>query len=102
MHLTQKQIELLQVIGSKNNDGTEVDLDQIIERVSWHPKKDALQFSIRALMAHGLIKRLDSEKRRGRSHRLIALTDLGLHFAASASRSYISTVEEDELLQDFA
>ena len=57
MHLTTKQIELLTTIGRRNPDGAAVDLDQLIERLSYQPSKQSIQFSIRALIAHGLMQK---------------------------------------------
>jgi DNA-binding MarR family transcriptional regulator len=77
MHLTVKQIELLRVIGTGNEDGSACDLDQIIERINYETTKASIQFSIRALIKHGLIHKLGSEKRRGRRHVMIGITPAG-------------------------
>ena len=101
MHLTTKQIELIRVISEGNPDGSPVDMDQILERLAYKPTKESLQFSIRALVAHGLIEKLPGEKRRGRSRRLIGITPLGRHFGVvSRSASYVSSVEDDELMRE--
>lgn len=80
MHLTAKQIELLQIIKNANPDGTLVDLDQLIERTTYAPSKQSMQFSVRALIARGLIKKAGQEKRRERSRILFEIEPLGLHF----------------------
>ncbi len=101
MHLTQKQIDLLSVIARGNEDGTSCDLDQIVERCAHHPSKQSLQFSLRALINHGLIERQGTERRRNAKRRLIGITPLGQHFAAAHVRSRASivvSVEEDEFL----
>lgn len=80
MHLTVKQIELLRVIGAKNPDGAPTDLDQVLERLSYETTKASLQFSIRALIKHGLIEKGGTEKRRGRQRVLICITASGAAF----------------------
>jgi DNA-binding MarR family transcriptional regulator len=103
MHLTAKQIELLSVIGKRNEDGGATDLDQILERLSYKPTKQSLQFSIRALIAHGLIQKDAPEKRRGRTRTLISLTKQGQTMMGSAkpSPAFVET-EADDLLSDIA
>lgn len=81
MHLTDKQLAIMQVIVNKNEDGSCTDLDQILERLSYKTSKASLQFSIRALAAHGLIrKEPEWEKRRGRKRVLIRATGLAADF----------------------
>lgn len=97
MYLTQKQVEVLRVIAAGNTDGTDADLDEILERVSYKPTKQAIQFSIRALIEHGLIEKTGAEKRRGRKRVLITATALGKHFAAANSHSVASAILETEI-----
>lgn len=80
MRMTQKQLELLRLIYTKNPDGTNLDIDQITEGLSWKPSKQSLQFSLRALIGHGLIKKTGSELRRDRRRTVIEVTELGKHF----------------------
>lgn len=102
MHLTTKQIELLRVIAAGNDDGSPADLDQILERVSYKPTKQSIQFSIRALIGHGLIEKLGTDKRRGRQRVLIGATPLGQHYVGplSITRSFVTSVEADEALEE--
>lgn len=102
MYLTTKQLELMRVIAAGNEDGTPADLDQIIERVSYKPTKQSIQFSIRALIGHGLIEKVGTDKRRGRQRVLIAATPLGQHYVGPLSihRSIVSSVEDDETLRE--
>jgi DNA-binding MarR family transcriptional regulator len=103
MHLTQKQLELLRVIGARNPDGGATDLDQILERLSYAPTKQSLQFSIRALVAHDLIKKDAPEKRRGRTRTLISLTPTGeMMNGTRKAESFVSAVEDDELLSSLS
>jgi DNA-binding MarR family transcriptional regulator len=76
MHLTSKQVELLTVI-IKGNGSTHADLDQIIERVRYTTTKQSMQFSIRALIKHGLVEKKPIEKIRGRQRVTIAPTEKG-------------------------
>lgn len=75
-HLTTKQIELLRVIAA-GNEGAPADLDEILDRVRYETTKQSLQFSIRALIKHGLIEKLGVSKRRGRQRQVIGATPLG-------------------------
>ena len=78
--MTQKQLELLHLLYKKNPDGTNLDIDQITEALSWKPSKQSLQFSLRALIAHGLIRKTAPELRRDRRRTVIEVTELGKHF----------------------
>lgn len=102
MHLTIKQIELLGVIGKRNDDGEAVDLDQILERLSYKPTKQSLQFSIRALIAHGLIQKDAPVKRRGRTRTLISLTKTGEAMSGTAkpTPSFVLDEETDAMFEE--
>lgn len=101
MHLTVKQIELLRIISAGNPDGSPVDLDEILERASYKPTKESLQFSIRALIGHALIEKKGTEKRRGRRRVLISATDLGKHFATPVSAvPFVTSVEDDAITEE--
>ena len=97
MHLTLKQIELLNTIGRRNPDGGAIDLDQLIERLAYKPTKQSVQFSIRALIAHGLIQKDAPEKRRGRTRTLISLTDQGLVMVGKPKPSFVESLSDDLL-----
>lgn len=101
MHLTLKQIELLNTIGRRNPDGGAVDLDQLIERLTYKPTKQSVQFSIRALIAHGLIQKDAPEKRRGRTRTLISLTEQGRVMIGKPKVSLVETIS-DELLDELS
>lgn len=96
MALTKKQTELIQVIAAGNEDGTHADLDQVIERLSYSPSKQSIQFSIRALVVKELITKDGREKRRGRMRALIAPTIMGRHFAGPRSAAAIISTDLDE------
>lgn len=97
MRLTDKQLEVLRVIAEANTDGTLADLDEVIERVSYKPTKQAIQFSIRALIGHELIEKRGAEKRRGRNRVLLAATPLGVHFHSANRPSLSATLVEEEV-----
>ncbi|UUZ75512.1 hypothetical protein LP414_27740 [Polaromonas sp. P1(28)-13] len=101
MRLTVKQIELLTVIAKGNGPDDPCDLDQILDEIRYETTKQSLQFSIRALVAHGLIFRKGTESRRGRQRQVIEATSLGRAVVspagASSAPAYVSSVEEDEL-----
>jgi len=90
----------MRVIIAGNDNGTPTDLDQVIERLKYETTKESVQFSIRALIKHGLIEKLGSDKRRGRRRVLIGATMLGNHFAGPRfSTPMTISVEEDEEIQ---
>jgi DNA-binding MarR family transcriptional regulator len=99
MHLTTKQLELLAVIGARNPDGGATDLDQILERLTYKPTKQSLQFSIRALIAHGLIQKDAPEKRRGRTRTLISLTPQGQMMSGRRDTPMVVSEADDDLLE---
>jgi hypothetical protein len=104
LRLTKKQHELMSIIIRKNEDGTAVDLDQILAKLSYVTTKQSLQFSIRALIAKGLIVKQELEKRGSHARRTVVATELGLKVMgprdSASSKTYIVSVEEDELSRD--
>lgn len=92
----------MKVIATGNVDDTGTfsacDLDQILERVDYRPTKAAIHFSIRKLIAKGLIQKLGIEKRRERNHVLISATELGktLFEFKKSDPSYIESADELE------
>lgn len=82
MQLSDKQINVLAVVAAKNEDGTLVDLDQVIERQNYETNKSAIQFIIRNLVVEKkLIEKKGSENRRGRKRVLFDVTPLGEKYA---------------------
>jgi len=77
VEITPYMREVLRVVIRANADGSFCDLDQIIDRVGYHTTKQSIQFTIRAMIAKGLIIKKGREKRRGRSRVVIAATQLG-------------------------
>ena len=95
MHLTVKQLALMRVLVEKNPDGSEQDLDQIVGKVSYKPTKQSLQFSIRALIKHGLIEKLPMESRRGRLRSIIHVTEKGNSIMGKGNPSFVVSAESD-------
>jgi DNA-binding MarR family transcriptional regulator len=101
MHLTTKQIDFLNTVGRRNPDGGALDLDQLIERLMHKPSKQSVQFSIRALIAHGLIQKDAPEKRRGRTRTIISLTKAGEMMIGKPKAPIVETIP-DELLDELS
>jgi DNA-binding MarR family transcriptional regulator len=76
--LSNKAFEVMKVVIRANPDGSWVDLDQLLERLTYKPSKQSIQFSIRALIKRGLLEKKDPEERRGASRRILAPTAKGL------------------------
>lgn len=79
MSLTQKQNVIMKVIlaGNPAPDIGPVDIDQLLDRLPYNTTKASIQFSIRALIKHGLIEKGGSENRRGRRRTLLTATAAG-------------------------
>jgi predicted transcriptional regulator len=74
------QMNVLGVIVTGNEGAPEdqhADLDQVLERISRETTKSSLQFTIRALIANGMIEKLPQVHRRGRMRAVFRATDLG-------------------------
>jgi hypothetical protein len=74
--LTEKQKQITNLVITGNPDGSFCDLDEIRERLSYTPSKEALQFSIRYLVRKGVIEKRPLESRRGQKRRVIAPSPL--------------------------
>lgn len=97
-NLSEKQLELMRVIIAGNGESAPADLDEITERVSYAPTKQAIQFSIRALLKHGLIEKLGTEKRRGRMRQVIQATSEAkalIAFGAGAVKAEVNANSVD-------
>lgn len=99
MQLTDKQIEQMKVIVTGNPDGSVVDLDQILERLSYGPSKQSFQFSLRALINKGLVLKGIRESRRGRERQTIIPTALGSGMFPKPTLLSVLT-EPDDLEKD--
>lgn len=76
MNLTRKQVMIVDTILKGNPDGTWLDIDQLIENLPYETSKDSMHFSLRALIAKGLVEKKNLEHRRGQDRRIIAPTSL--------------------------
>ena len=95
MGLTTKQRSLMEVIVAGNDDGTNVDIDQILERLPYETTKESLQFSLRALVNKGCIQKMPTETRRGRARVVYAATAYGNSFFMAEHKEFSADVEID-------
>ena len=63
---TYKQIEILDIIKAGNKDKSLCSVYDILEKLSYECKRDALLHSIKILVENGYIERRDSVKREGK------------------------------------
>lgn len=81
MRLTDNQLKILRILGDKNEDGSDVDLDQLLDTLAveydWVTSKAALQWSLRQLIKMELVERMGREVRRHRARRILKLSPLG-------------------------
>lgn len=82
MRLTDNQLKILRILADKNPDGSDVDLDQLLDKLAmeydWVTTKAALQWSLRQLINLELVERMDKEIRRKRARRILRLSPLGI------------------------
>lgn len=82
MRLTDNQLKILRVLSEKNPDGSDLDLDQLLDRLAvdfnWVTSKAALQWSLRQLIDLEVVERMGTVLRRHRSRRLLRLSELGV------------------------
>jgi len=76
VNLTVKQISILRAVVNRNDDGSLVDLDQLLDRIDYETTKASIQFSIRSMVKAGVIMKV-AERRRGRQHVCYEPTGLG-------------------------
>jgi hypothetical protein len=55
-----------------------VDMDQLLDRLSWVPTKESAQFIIRAVIQKGLVEKAGIQGRRGRNRVCYKLTPAGM------------------------
>jgi hypothetical protein len=72
--LTPYQVEILLAVQRCASEGFDIDLDQMLDCLTWKPTKQSLQFSIRALIAKGMLAKTDHQVRRGRKRVCFKLT----------------------------
>jgi repressor of nif and glnA expression len=74
--MTRKQAEIMRVIFEAHKANNPIDLDELLDSISYETTKSSMQYSIRALIFKGWIEK--GEKfRKGRSHVTYRLTQRG-------------------------
>ena len=88
--LTEKQIEILNLINGKNTDGSLLDLTQLRNSLSYTASKQAILASINSLVGRSLIERTAKVVRNSKICTTLAVTSDGeaLLSAYTATRSY--------------
>ena len=76
--VTKYQLELLTAVKKHEDAGRRIDLDELLDCLSWTPSKQSLQFSIRALIAKRMIFKAGTEVRRGRKRVCFGLDEEGV------------------------
>lgn len=94
-NLTSKQYMIMVCIcdGNGKNEAGEfeaIDLDQLLERVAYRTGKDSMQFSIKALIRHGYVKK-DYAKRRNAKRVIYIPTKSGKQIMGYIPLSYVSS-----------
>lgn len=97
MNLTVKQISVLRVIVAKNEDGSFVDLDQLLDRIDYETTKASMQFSIRSLVKNGFIVK-DDDNRRGRRHVIYKPTEVAHRVLGREPRRSAMVLDEADAL----
>jgi len=77
MTMTTKQRQIMNTVVRLNEDGSFLDLDQILDRLTYRTSKQSLQFSIRFLIKKGFLIKQGRERRRGRSRVILSPTKFG-------------------------
>jgi hypothetical protein len=83
MYVSTKQLEILKVIVAgegKTEDGKliPIDMNGLLDRLSYRTTKDSMQFSIRHMIAKGLLEKGGLELRRGRKRVVYLPTEVAL------------------------
>ena len=80
IRFTAKQIEILYNIKRGNTDGTPCSVYDILEKVSYSCKRDAMLHSIKILVDKGFVERRDLVNRDGKAVRVFAVTTRALDY----------------------
>lgn len=76
-HPTEKQRQIMTLLVKGNPDGSFLDLDQLRDSLPYTPSKEALTWSIRYLIGHGVMEKGGTEKRRKARRRILKPTEAG-------------------------
>jgi len=97
--LTGKQTLIINVLiagnGYENGKFSPCDLDQLIERLDYHPSKQAIHFSLRKLIKKGMIFKGERVKRRERWRVLILPSKQAREMFSGKLNSYLEIDEND-------
>ena len=106
--LTDKQQKILLTVAGYFPEGKykyPLDIDQIVDALPYRTTKASFHFSLRALIAHGLVERGGTRARIGgidnRKHRVILLTEDGwkyVHQLMPHKAAICVSLEQDEVL----
>lgn len=77
--LTWKMVEALKVISNEENDHAPQTLDEVLSKLPYKVTKQAFQFTLRALIKRGLVRKLKRVKRDKKSRRMLQITPIGCH-----------------------
>lgn len=77
-----------------------IDLDQLLERLDYQTTKESLQFSLRALIGHGLIRKAERELRRDRIRQTLVPTTYGKQVYAETQPHFVSDISSSTELLD--
>lgn len=83
------------VIVTGNEDGSNVDMDQILEALPYETSKESLQFSLRALVNKDCIQKMPTETRRGRARVIYAATEHGNSYFMADHKDVSADAEID-------
>lgn len=100
LQLTSKQLELLRVVSGGNQDGSLVDMRQLLERLSYEPSRDSTQFVIRRLVGKGVLEKAEPERRDGARRACFKVTELGQKILNLPVQSNDGIVSEDFLQEE--
>lgn len=87
--LTYKQTQILDAIRKGAPDGGFIDLDQLLDSLSYETSKSSMQFSLRALIRRGFIAKKGRETRRAQGRQTYALTPAGYASYQSGSGDFV-------------
>lgn len=77
--LTDKQIEILRLVSTKNVDGSMLDLTQLRNALSYTASKQAILSSVKHLIERSLIERTAKIVRKGYVYTTLSITGDGEH-----------------------
>ena len=75
--VTAYQLEMLSAVLEGSPGVGPIDFDQLLAQLSWKPKKESAQFTIRACISKGLMEKTELQLRRGRLRVCYRTTEKG-------------------------